>query len=149
MLARSLATLHRLPMTIRAGTRRSALRSRWWYTCIAWYALLALAWPSLGPLPYLVHDFGAHRHDARAQGTDDDHIDASSIPGSPTHPIDHDCPECEVLKHLARCILPTPGIAVLAPVFVGVVAQAIIVVRPCAWIALHLPPVRAPPAAAA
>lgn len=137
------------PMILRAGTRPATLRSRCWQTCIAWCVLLALAWPSLGPLPWLVHDFSAHHHDALAHaiGAYDPHhhADASSIPGSPTHPIDHDCPECQVLKHLARCVLPTLAIAVLPAVFVSAVSPRIAMMLPAARPITHLPPVRAPP----
>lgn len=142
-------------MTLRAGTTRPAFRSRWWRSCIAWCALVALAWPSLGPLPYVVHDFGAHLGDAaphsHAAGDHDDdhHVDASSIPGSPTHPDDHDCPECEVLKHLSRCMLPVLAIDVCAPVVVAVVTRPIAFGRPHAPVPAHVPPARGPPLAIA
>lgn len=142
-------------MAIRAGTRRSALRSRWWHTCIAWYALLALAWPSLGPLPFLVHDFGHHLHPAGAHAQtagdhDDDHgLDASSIPGSPTHPADHNCAECEVLKHLSRCVLPVLVLAICAPVVAGVAVRRVAVAKPVPPAPVRLPPARAPPIAIA
>ena len=128
------------------------LDSRRWRICIAWYALLALAVPSLGPLPWLVHDFGAHldgvavhSHVAGDQHADH-HLDASSIPGSPTHPDDHNCAECEVLKHLSRCVLPVLVIATLAPVVVGIVTHRVAVRHPRSYVVAHLPPVRAPPA---
>jgi len=167
MLAPLLATMHRLPMPLRAGARRPALRSRWWQTCIAWCALVALAWPSLGPLPYLVHDFGAH-HDsvdahahadgggahrsgnlAHSAGDDDDEhpIDVSAIPGSPTHPADHDCPECLVLKHLARCVLPVLAITLCAPARVAIGSPPVEIGRPRTQASAHLPPARAPPVA--
>jgi hypothetical protein len=137
-------------MTLRAGTRPATLRSHCWQTCIAWCVLLALAWPSLGPLPWLVHDSSPHHHEGFAHATGahdhDHHADASSIPGSPTHPIDHDCPECQVLKHLARCVLPTLAIAVLPAVFVSAVSPRIAMMLPAARPITHLPPVRAPPA---
>ena len=139
-------------MTPRSGTTWPALRARWWRTCIAWYALLALAWPSLGPLPFLIDDFGAHHDDVavHASGTSGHdaghHVDASAIPGSPTHPDDHNCAECEVLKHLSRCVLPTLVIAILAPVVVGIVTDRIAVAPPAAQVVAHLPPARAPPA---
>lgn len=155
-------------MPHRAGTRRPALGSRWWQTCIAWYALLALAWPSLGPLPYIVHDFGAHLAAAGAHihpdgdhadatgnagqnvgGDDAHHVDASSIPGSPLHPADHDCPECEVLKHLSRCMLPVLTVDVRAPVTAAVASPPVAIARPRAQATAHLPPARAPPLAIA
>ncbi|HET8875879.1 MAG TPA: hypothetical protein VFO53_06070 [Casimicrobiaceae bacterium] len=123
------------------------MHSRAWHACIAWCALVAVAWPSLGPLPFLVHDFvpHVHRDGGHANAGDGDHFDASSIPGSPTHPVDHDCPECEVLKHLSRCVLPMLAVAIVAPVVVSVVTQRVAVARPPAQIVAHLPPARAPP----
>jgi hypothetical protein len=112
--------------------------------------LLALAWPSLGPLPFLVHGFDDH-HDAaiHASGTGGHdarfHVDASAVPGSPMHPDDHNCAECEVLKHLSRCVLPLLVIAILVPVVVGVVTQRIAVPFPGPQRVAHLPPARAPP----
>jgi hypothetical protein len=121
--------------------------ARWIRILIAASALVAVAWPSLGPLPFLVHDFGAHVEvaDGHAHAGDDDYFDASSIPGSPTHPADHSCAECEVLKHLSRCVLPTLAIAIVAPVVVTVVAPRVAVARPPAQVVAHLPPARAPP----
>ena len=135
-------------MTGRSSSRREGpLRSRWWRTCIAWCALAALAWPSLGPLPYLVHDFGERIDIADGHTrSGHHHVDASSIPGSPTHPDDHHCPECEVLKHLARCVLALPTLDVLAPVVVGFVTRRIVVPAPTAPNPVHVPPARAPPA---
>ena len=142
-------------MTVRTGSRRAAsFRTGWWRTCVAWCALVALAWPSLGPLPYLVHDFGAHAERTHGDADyaldaghiDDHHVDASSIPGSPTHPDEHHCPECEVLKHLARCILALPALAVPAPFVVRVFTRRIAVTPPSAPNPVHVPPARAPPA---
>jgi hypothetical protein len=137
--------------TLRPHTRSP--RARRWRGFVAICALVALAWPSLGPLPWLVHDSSAHHHGefSHAVGAydQDHHADASSIPGSPTHPIDHDCPECQVLKHLARCVLPTLAIAVLPAVFVSAVSPRIAMMLPAARPITHLPPVRAPPASIA
>jgi hypothetical protein len=129
------------------GRRRPQHSSRAWRACVAWCALVALAWPSLGPLPFLVHDFSGHVHRAggHAHAGDDAPFDASSIPGSPTHPVDHNCPECEVLKHLSRCVLPTLTIAIVAPVVVGTIEGRVAVARPPAQSVAQLPPVRAPP----
>ena len=141
-------------MILRAGTTRPAFHCRWWRTCVAWCALVALAWPSLGPLPYVVHDVGAHfaagTVQAHADGDGDDHhVDGSSIPGSPTHPDDHDCPECVVLKHLSRCMLPVLAIGVCAPVVVAVVTRRIAFSRPPAPVPAYVPPARGPPLAIA
>jgi hypothetical protein len=127
-----------------------------WSTWFLVYALLAVAWPATGPLPWLVLDAGDHlavratdhEHHAHAAGASheyDTDYDAADIPGSPTHPLDHDCAQCEVLKHLARCVLPNavdatvppaPGEAVLA--FVTMQAP------PASFIAI-CPPIRGPP----
>jgi hypothetical protein len=142
-------------MTVRAATMRRSSCTRWCRTCVAWCALIALAWPSLGPLPYVVHDFGAHvveagEHAPHAGHRDaGHHVDASSIPGSPTHPDDHDCPECEILKHLARCVLAVPTIIVAAPVLVAVTTRRIAFPRLIAPIPAYVPPARAPPPAIA
>jgi hypothetical protein len=110
-------------------------------------------WPSLGPLPWIAMT-GSHHHDIAQQAvavegdaTDDGH-EASDVPGSPTHPIDHDCFQCQVLKHLARCVLsqpPAPEAALPAgcPVQPGARAKP----QHARQVAL-LPPVRAPPAIA-
>jgi len=140
-------------MTVGAAAKRPVFTARWWRACVAWCALVALAWPSLGPLPWLVHDFadhlpGAYVHShAEADHDDDHHAGALSIPGSPTHPADHNCPECEVLKHLSRCVLPILAIAVCAPVVVSFVARDVAFSRPFAPAPAHRPPARAPPPA--
>jgi len=81
-----------------------------WLAC---YALAALVWPSLGPLPWIAQsalehgyeaDEAAH-HESSAVAGWHHHDDGSDIPGSPTHPLDHDCFQCQVLKHLSRCVL--------------------------------------------
>lgn len=131
------------------GIGRHARRAR---HLIAWLALVALAWPSLGPLPYVVHDFHAHFHgDAHHDARDGSHahIDASAIPGSPLHPADHDCPECQVLKHLSRCMPAGIAVAILRPVVVAVDSPPAVVAGHHAQAPAYLPPVRAPPKALA
>ena len=94
------------------SARRPSRRDRWrrW---IATYALVALAWPSLGVLPWVAMDRAepdeaahesAHGDAALSPAAQHHHGDASDIPGSPTHPVDHDCFQCQVLKHLSRCV---------------------------------------------
>src|SRR5213592_2596652 len=83
-------------MTKRRTAQSSRRRPRAW---LALYLLLAFVWPSIGPLPWLI-DFAAEEVHAASHA----HHDASEIPGSPTHPDDHDCFQCEVIKHLARCV---------------------------------------------
>jgi hypothetical protein len=88
--------------------RRPATGRMRWRNCVAWSLFVALAWPSLGLLPWVESDFAAADHvaaghDARPETTHDH--GASDIPGSPTHPADHNCFQCQVLKHLARCVV--------------------------------------------
>jgi hypothetical protein len=95
--------------------RRVRLRWRFW---VAYGVLAGLVWPSLGPLPWIAEAAAHHHFVAHAIDADDDgaaapghhHDDASDIPGSPTHPVDHDCLQCQVLKHLSRCVLLQPGV---------------------------------------
>jgi len=81
----------------------------------------------------IAHD---HRH----------YADASDIPGSPTHPLDHDCAPCQVLKHLSRCTIPLPfslpAIALQRPMASSPQADP---EPPRAVLVASLPPVRAPP----
>src|SRR5215467_5147694 len=82
-------------------TQRSllVLRSAWrtwrctrWQSWVACYALAALAWPSLGPLPWIAMESLPHEHEAAHSGASVDsrevssahhhEEDASSVPGS-------------------------------------------------------------------
>jgi len=147
----SVAMRQILPMTYGLATRRNALRWRRWVPCVAWLSVFAVALPSLGPLPLLVRAVDDHSHFAAGyaisgDGGHDGCPDASSIPGSPTHPADHHCAQCLVLKHLSRCILATPTVVVAPPVVTAFVAQRVLVaVAPSAEVAGNLPPARAPP----
>ena len=133
-------------------TRRSSARAGW-RTWVACYALLALTWPSLGPLPWivaLVAPSDTHEaedgHERAEPHAHHHHGDASDIPGSPTHPADHDCTPCQMFKHLARCVLPPPvnpptiALPAACPVLPQVVAQA-----PATAQVVSLPPARGPP----
>jgi hypothetical protein len=109
---------------LKRPSRRGLPRRGRWCSWIASYALLTLAWPSLGLLPWVGMDLTATDHAAEQQ-TQHSHAtpssaahehpgNASDIPGSPTHPADHDCFQCRVLKHLSRCVpsaLDPPTIA--------------------------------------
>ena len=125
-------------------------RARRWCRALAAYAFMALAWPALGPLPGLVAQGLAHAaqaHDVAGSGAHEHrHVDVSAIPGTPTHPVDHDCAECQVLKHLARCIPSVPAIDVTVAVLASVVAPLLVVEHRATSRHTRLPPVRAPPA---
>ena len=134
------------------GKRLWRLR-RW----IVGYVLLALLLPG-ATLPLEVfgdelHHLVAHqdgdevRHTAlHSHQATHRHHDFSDVPGSPTHPLDHNCFECQVLQHLARCI-PT-----LAPLAIAPALPACLVVQSVApTIAPHRftaprPPSCGPPA---
>src|SRR6266567_6248609 len=105
-----------LKWLVHKSTQRRSHRARW-RSWVVSYALVALTWPSLvGLLPWIAVDFAPHHHSTAYQeaGSDADgssaghheHGDASDIPGTPTHPADHNCFQCEVLKHLSRCVVP-------------------------------------------
>ena len=140
---------------IRGSRSALAVRGGRWRIWLACYALVALVWPSLGPLPWLAesaleHSYAASedRHQesaALASGHHHHHDGAADVPGSPTHPLDHDCFQCQVLKHLSRCVLVQLGVP-------DVPLPAGAPVRPCAESESQhavrlaaLPPARGPP----
>jgi hypothetical protein len=106
-------------------------------------------------LPWLAIEYEAADHHVAAQTAaldtseaspasprDDD---ASDIPGSPTHPADHHCLQCEVLKHLSRCVLaPLDAAEVPLPAGCPVQPRAGAESQYIGYTAV-LPPVRAPP----
>ena len=126
-----------------------------WRLAVAWCALVALSWPSLGLLPWVIDpatdllaayavieaSSAAHEH----ASAHDHAADASDIPGSPTHPADHDCFQCQVLKHLSRCaVAPLDPPAVNLPAGDSVQPLVVGETQFVGHIAA-LPPVRAPP----
>jgi len=144
-------------------SRRRRIRS--WS---AWSALVALTFASLGVLPSIAieiaaehyaatapsrhHGTGnvaaAHRHAADpsdAQEAHHSHPDFSDIPGSPTHPIDHDCDQCQVLTHLSRCIFVALTPPSLDPAPACPERPHFAVVARAARDIGALPPVRGPP----
>ena len=117
----------------------------WFVVCVLW----AIAWPSTGPLPWVMIHSDAHpavegatpphEHAAAADRHDAD------VPGSPTHPLDHGCAQCEVLKHLARCVLPqSVEVSVAPPSGDPVVALVEMELSRPSFIATP-PPIRGPP----
>ncbi|HTS20566.1 MAG TPA: hypothetical protein VMN79_02045 [Casimicrobiaceae bacterium] len=135
---------------LRVLRRRMVRGSRTW---VGYAVLAALVWPSLGSLPWAVEVAGhadalEHAFDGHDLGEapeDHHHHDASDIPGSPTHPIDHDCPQCQAFKHLSRCALVQPAVPEVplpagSPVQPCVPHESAQIVRRAA-----LPPARGPP----
>jgi hypothetical protein len=100
-----------------------------WRSCVAWGAAVALILPSIAVLPVAstgFEDGAAHPHHAghlhaEREHTTDGGSRLSDIPGSPTHPINHDCAPCQVIKYLATSYLtqaepaPLPSGPVGAP----------------------------------
>jgi hypothetical protein len=131
--------------------RRARARGGWrsWVAC---YALVALGWPLLGPLPSIVGAVAlvaAHEvedgHRAAEPHAHHHHGDASDIPGSPTHPADHDCTPCQILKHLSRCtILPSEPATIALQTASPVLPQLLVESQRATRVA-SLPPVRGPP----
>src|SRR6516164_5624168 len=144
-----------MPIAARLRPARRPWRGARFRSWVVSCALLAVVWPSLGSLPWFALHAAAHQHTFAADDTDHDagptspeghrHTEASDVPGSPTHPADHDCFQCQVLKHLSRCVLaqpPAPDAALPAGCTVQPEARA--QSQHVGRVAL-LPPVRAPP----
>jgi len=134
--------------------RRTCRRARW-RAWIGRYVIAALVLPSLGPLPWLLAGVAVDAHAAVAHHALDhdhtghghgDHGNPFDVPGSPTHPADHDCFACQVLAQLGRCCtLPAP--AVLAPRDTAAICALLCSEAPVeipSFFAL-VPPARAPP----
>jgi len=126
--------------------------ARGWRIWVATCALVAIAWPSAGPLPWLVFEPGDEIPaiaDGGLERAAHAHHDASDVPGSPTHPPDHDCAQCKMLKHLARCMATAP-LAAAAASLAGAPPPVCAAVAPrYASLAAERPPIRAPPPAEA
>jgi hypothetical protein len=138
----ALATPQRLPA-------RSSTRG--WRFWLAVYVLLAIAWPAAGPIPWVVlerssaHHAAAEREAGPARFARHTH-EAHDIPGSPTHPLDHDCAQCQVLKHLARCI-PSDPVDASVPAPAGAAVQACTATDDAySSVTVYRPPIRGPPA---
>lgn len=133
----------------RSFLSRLATRARWrgW---LATYILLALVWPAIGPMPWLIEFASAADRAQFAVASDEHdsahhHHDASDIPGSPTHPDDHNCFQCDLIKHLARCV-PADGVyPIVASVASHPPQPAIEIESIHAASDVPRPPIRGPP----
>jgi len=133
--------LNAIAMTQRRPARGS---TRGWHAWLAVYVLFAIVWPAAGPLPWIALERESVRHAAAPHDAEHERSrlpahDAEDVPGSPTHPLDHDCAQCQVLKHLARCVpsfpveagIPMPaGVAVQAPIAADAAHSSVTVYRP-------------------
>src|SRR5262249_11278563 len=122
---------------------------------VVWCVVVALAWPALGTLPWVAavdfapaHHAASHHHSdsvAGALAETHGHRDASDIPGSPTHPADHDCFQCQVFKHWSRCAPSAIAPPQIASLLGSPVRPAVRSESQHAGSIAFLPPVRAPP----
>jgi hypothetical protein len=141
-----------------SGRRRP--RRADWRRIVASVALAALVFPSLGALPWVGVDFGSgdvvehlrhgtaagEGHEASHEHAGHHHHGVSDIPGSPLHPVDHDCFPCQLLAALSRCALLPPSIPVVAAVPPPPLQPPPVIAPRVTVLAAVLPPVRAPPA---
>jgi len=138
------------------GSRQRTARRARWRSRVVWCVVTALVWPALGTLPWVAaeefepahHAASHHASDSAGEALSETHghHDASEIPGSPTHPADHDCFQCQVFKHLSRCALvlqqvPTVALPAGCPVRPVARAESQHEIHQIA----ALPPVRGPP----
>lgn len=139
--------------TVLALLRRPARAERW-RSWVASCAAAALILPSVALLP-AASDFGseaAHVHPgAEHPGGDSDHAALDSrarladIPGSSTHPVNHDCTTCQVIKYLATSFLPQADVAVVALEFNDAPPSTGRHRPPAILRVAVTPPIRAPP----
>jgi hypothetical protein len=99
--------------------RRLACAARW-RSCVAWCTAVVLILPSAALIPAASAGFESDvAHHAEHLVAQRDHAASaggnrlSDIPGSPTHPVNHDCAPCQVIKYLATSFLPLAGLAPL------------------------------------
>ena len=122
---------------------------------VVWCVVVALAWPALGTLPWVAAEDLERAHDATHHSASESvggalsethrYYDASDIPGSPAHPADHDCFQCQVFKHWSRCAPSAIAPPQIASVCGSAVRPAIRIESQHAGSIAFLPPVRAPP----
>ncbi len=134
------------------------MERRGWRRRAACLLLLAFSWYALDPLPWVVLTLADATHHAAHAADDVDNVHenagaehglaASDIPGSPLHPEDHDCFDCQVLKYLARGILPSPAAPTVPALDAEPTDPPKFVPSPRAVRVAPTPPIRAPPVAA-
>jgi hypothetical protein len=131
---------------------------RFWQACASGWLLLGFVWYAMAPLPlvalsfafpakHAAHELAAVDGRAHDDGLARHGFEASDIPGSPLHPDDHDCFDCQILKYLARCIL-SDAVAPTLPVLDAAAASpSPITPSRSAGCLVPIPPIRAPPIA--
>ena len=99
--------------------RRCLARATRWRSRVAWCTAVVLILPSVALIPAASAGFESYvAHHAEHLIAERDHAASeghrlSDIPGSPTHPVNHDCAPCQVIKYLATSFLPQAGLAPL------------------------------------
>jgi hypothetical protein len=140
---------------MRKAFTAQVFRRRPWRVWVVAYVLLALVWPAIGPLPWLIDftpdDHHHHPDGSVSQRASDEHarsrshLDASEIPGSPTHPDDHNCFQCQVIQHLARCV-PSAWSFPTVALFTGHSPNPLLHIETLrATVVVPRPPIRGPP----
>jgi hypothetical protein len=129
---------------------------RVWRRQAACLLVAAFSWYALAPLPWALSTFAHAAHQAAHEGNSVDvHEDedaghgltASDIPGSPLHPEDHDCFDCQVIKYLAHCILPDAAVPTVPTFGAAPADRPRFASSPPAVCVVPTPPNRAPPVA--
>jgi hypothetical protein len=124
------------------------VRAGHWRSWVASCAAVALILPSLALLPAtslgLESEAGHARHGAKHE-PHDGAAELADVPGSPTHPVNHDCAPCQIIKYLATGVLPQ-GDVVLSPVALHHAPPSDGHRQPLAIVRVTVsPPIRAPP----
>lgn len=134
------------------SARRFQARAGRWRSCVAWGAAVALVLPSIALLPAASTEFedgATHSHHAGHVHAAHEHTAGESrlldIPGSPTHPINHDCAPCQVIKYLTTSYLPQAEPAQLPSQPVGVAPSDRLHPPQNGARVTVSPPIRAPP----
>jgi hypothetical protein len=135
------ASGHRL---VRAGRWRS-----WVASCAAVALILPsvvfLPAASLGLESEAEHARHAAQHEPHDGAAEDSGLGLADVPGSPTHPVNHDCAPCQIIKYLATGVLPQ-GNVVLSPMALHHAAPSDGHRQPLAIVRVTVsPPIRAPP----
>ena len=118
-------------------------------------AAVALMLPSVALLPAaslrLESEAGHAHHGAKYLDYDgaaaNSGLRLADVPGSPTHPANHDCAPCQVIKYLSASVLPQTDMA-LSPLALNHAPPSDGHHQPQDIVRVTLsPPIRAPPSA--
>ena len=129
------------------------VRGERWRAWVALCAAVALILPSVALLPAAslgLESEAAHTHHGAKHvdhdgAAGDSGLRLADVPGSPTHPVNHDCAPCQVIKYLATGVLPQADM-VLSPLALNHAPPSDGYHQPQAIVRVTVsPPIRAPP----